>query len=50
MSSRRGQSIVEYVLAVSVLVIGLAAAWSMFAEGVAGGFDTVRRTVQMPYP
>ena len=47
---RRGQSIVENLLAVSVLVVGLAAAWAMFSEGVRGGFDTVRRTVQMPYP
>lgn len=50
MRSRRGQSLVEYLLSVSVLVVGLAAAWTLFAEGVSGGFDTVRRTVQMPYP
>lgn len=50
MGSRRGQSLVEYMLAVSVLVVGLAVAWTVFSEGVSGGFDTVRRTVQMPYP
>ncbi len=48
--SRRGQSVVEYMLAVSVLVVGLTACWVVFAEGVSGGFDSVRRTVQMPYP
>lgn len=48
--SRKGQSIVEYMLAVSVLVVGLAAAWTLLAEGVSGGFDSVRRTVQAPYP
>lgn len=48
--SRRGQSVVEYMLTVSVLVVGLAACWVIFAEGVSRGFDAVRRTVQMPYP
>lgn len=48
--NRRGQSIVEYMLAVSVLVIGLAACWALLGEGVRGGFDVVRTTVQMPYP
>lgn len=47
---RRGQSLVEYMLTVSVLVVGLAAVWTLLTEGVSGGFDTVRRTVQMPYP
>jgi len=42
--------LVEYMLTISVLVVGLAAAWTLFAEGVAGGFDAVRRTVQQPYP
>ncbi len=48
--NRRGQSVVEYMLAVAVLVVALAAAWTVFAEGVRGGFDSVRKTVQMPYP
>lgn len=50
MRGRRGQSLVEYMLTVSVLVVGLAAAWTLLGEGVAGGFDAVRRTVQLPYP
>lgn len=48
--TRRGQSIVEYMLAVSVLVIGLAACWALLGDGVKGGFESVRTTVQMPYP
>ena len=47
---RNGQSIVEYRLSVSVLVVGLAAAWMLLSEGVRDGFDSVRRTVQAPYP
>jgi Flp pilus assembly pilin Flp len=47
---RRGQSMVEYMLAVSVLAIGLAACWALLGDGVRGGFDAVRTTVQMPYP
>ena len=48
--NRRGQSIVEYMLSVSVLVIGLAACWALLGQGVSGGFEAVRTTVQMPYP
>ena len=50
MTSRKGQSIVEYMLSVSVLVIGLAACWALLGQGVSGGFEAVRTTVQMPYP
>ncbi|MBM4391517.1 MAG: hypothetical protein FJ090_10390 [Deltaproteobacteria bacterium] len=48
--NRRGQSVVEYMLAVAVLVVALAAAWGVFAAGVRGGFHSVRTTLQMPYP
>ncbi len=48
--ARRGQSIVEYVLAVSVLSITLALGFVAFGESARGVFDNVRRTVQMPYP
>jgi Flp pilus assembly pilin Flp len=41
---------VEYMLAVAVLAVALAAAWTVFAEGVEGAFDNVRKTVQLPYP
>ncbi len=48
--SRRGQSIVEYVLAISVLSVAIALGFIAFGEGARGAFDNVRRTVQMPYP
>ena len=48
--SRRGQSIVEYVLGISVIAIGLAAGFTVFGEGVRDLFHNVRTTVQLPYP
>lgn len=50
LGSRRGQSIVEYMLGISVIVIGLAAAFTVFGESVTAMFDNVRTTVQKPYP
>jgi hypothetical protein len=48
--ARRGQSVVEYMLGISVVVIGLAAAFTVFGESVSAIFDNVRITVQQPYP
>lgn len=48
--SRRGQSVAEYVLAIAVIAIALAAGFSAFAGGVSGTFHNVRTTVQQPYP
>ena len=48
--SRRGQSVVEYILAVSVISVALALGFIAFGETARGVFDNVRRTVQMPYP
>lgn len=48
--ARRGQSIVEYLLAISVIVVGIAAGFVVFGEGVRDVFHNVRTTVQMPYP
>ena len=48
--SRRGQSVVEWMLGVSVIVVGIAAGFMLFGEGVRGAFDTARTTVQQPYP
>ena len=48
--NRRGQSIVEYVLGISVISIGLAAGFVMFGESVRDVFHNVRTTVQLPYP
>ncbi len=47
---RRGQSIVEYVLAIAVISVALALGFIAFGESARGVFDNVRRTVQMPYP
>jgi len=47
---RRGQSVVEWMLGVSVIVVGIAAGFMLFGEGVRGAFDTARTTVQQPYP
>ena len=48
--SRRGQSFVEYVLGISVIVVGLAAGFVAFGDGVKDVFHNVRTTVQLPYP
>jgi Flp pilus assembly pilin Flp len=48
--TRRGQSTVEYMLAISVIAIALAAGFSAFGEGVRGIFDRVRTNVSQPYP
>ncbi len=48
--ARGGQSVVEYMLAISVIAIGLAAGFVYFGEGVRGVFHNVRVTVQQPYP
>ncbi|MDP2308060.1 MAG: hypothetical protein Q8P18_18700 [Pseudomonadota bacterium] len=48
--SRRGQSLVEYVLGISVIVVGLAAGFIAFGDGVKDVFHNVRTTVQLPYP
>ncbi len=47
---RAGQSVVEYMLAVSVLAVGLAAGFVIFSDHISMMFDNVRTTVQAPYP
>ncbi len=47
---RRGQSTVEYLLAISVIAIALAAGFAAFGEGVRGIFERVRANVSQPYP
>jgi Flp pilus assembly pilin Flp len=49
-SARRGQSAVEYMLAASVICIGLAVGFTLFGESVRDIFDNVRTTVKQPYP
>lgn len=48
--SRRGQSVVEYMLVISVIAIALAVGFIAFGESARDIFDNVRRTVAMPYP
>lgn len=48
--ARAGQSTVEYVLAIAVIAIVIAAGFQAFGAGVSGVFHNVRTTVQQPYP
>ena len=47
---RGGQSTVDYLLAISVIAVAIAAGFVAFGESVRGMFDNVRTTVQQPYP
>ena len=47
---RRGQTVVEYVLGIAVVVVGIAVGFTLFGESVRGIFDNVRVTLQQPYP
>ena len=47
---RRGQSTVEYLLGISVIVIGLAVGFIALTESTRGTFHNVRVVVQQPYP
>ena len=49
-TARRGQSVVEYVLGVSVVMILIAIGFSLLGESAKGAFHNVRTTVQQPYP
>ena len=49
-TSRRGQSAVEYMLALSVIAIVIAGAFSAMGAGVGGAFHNVRAVVGLPYP
>ncbi len=48
--SRRAQSVVEYMLGVSVVMIAIALGFSLLGESAKGVFQNVRTTVQQPYP
>ena len=47
---RGGQSVVEYMLVISVIAVALAVGFIAFGESARDIFDNVRRTVAMPYP
>ena len=47
---RQGQSVVEYMLGISVIVIAVAIGFLAIGDATRDVFDNVRRTVQLPYP
>ncbi len=47
---RSGQSVVEYMLAIAVISVAIAAGFVAFGETVRDVFHNVRTTVQLPYP
>ena len=49
-TNRQGQSVVEYMLAISVLVIAFAAGMALLAESTQKTFENARETVQQPWP
>lgn len=50
LGARRGQSVVEYMVGISVVVIGIAVGFLALGETTRGVFDNARRTIQLPYP
>ncbi len=48
--SRRGQSMVEYLLVISVLGIALAGGFKLLGDSTAASFENAREVVQTPYP
>lgn len=48
--SRRGQSMVEYMLVVSVLGIVLASGFKLLGDSTSASFENAREVVQTPYP
>ncbi|MED5371088.1 MAG: hypothetical protein VX899_08755 [Myxococcota bacterium] len=47
---RSGQSVVEYVLGISVVVVGLAAAFLVLTDSVSLTFKNASDVVVRPYP
>ncbi|MCB9764603.1 MAG: hypothetical protein H6739_32815 [Alphaproteobacteria bacterium] len=47
---RRGQSVVEYLLGVSVIAVALAVGFFMITESTRGTFHNARVVVQQPFP
>jgi len=48
--SRRGQALVEYMLAVSVLVVAMAMGFLYLSDSTSESFKNARETVQVAYP
>lgn len=47
---RRGQSVVEYMLVISVMAVALAAGFLMLSDSTRQTFHNARVVVQQPYP
>ena len=48
--SRRGQSLVEYLLAISVVSIGLAVGFIELTESTRDSFENASAHIQKPFP
>ena len=48
--SRRGQAMVEYMLAVSILVMSMAVGFLYLSDSTSDSFENARETVQVAYP
>ena len=48
--NRRGQSVVEYVLGISVITIALAMGFLALSDSTQDSFRNARETVQRPFP
>ena len=48
--SRRGQAVVEYMLAISVLVMSMAAGFFYLSDSTSDSFTNARENVQGAYP
>jgi len=49
-STRQGQSLVEYMLGVSVIVIAIAIGFIALSDSTKESFKNARETVQQAYP
>lgn len=48
--SRSGQAMVEYMLAISVLVLSMAIGFLYLSDSTSDSFENARETVQVAYP
>lgn len=50
MGNRQGQAMVEYMLAVSILVMSMAVGFLYLSDSTSESFENARETVQVAYP
>lgn len=48
--NRQGQAMVEYMLAVSILVMSMAVGFLYLSDSTSESFENARETVQVAYP